>query len=191
MLETFLQVLMDEEFLDQLAVSAGRVLVIDPEEVSRCELAPPLMGMGYEVAAMPDVRSAEAMLGEFDPNMIILSVADSGDKALWFCERLKSDAKTAAIPILVVVEAGRDRLAVKALRAGADDYVARPVNTELLYIKVQNYLRITNPEPKECGVSGSLDEMSFTDMIQILCAGRRNVDILLDLGTRGGARLYP
>ena len=48
MLETFLQVLVDEEFLDRLTMSAGRILIVDPEELSRCELAPPLMSMGYD-----------------------------------------------------------------------------------------------------------------------------------------------
>ena len=92
---------------------------------------------------------------------------------------MKADAKRAPIPILAVVDANQDRLAVKSLRAGADDFLMRPVNPELLYLKIQSYLVTKGGEQKECGVSGSLDEMNFTDLIQILCAGNRNADIIL------------
>ncbi|MDA0989896.1 MAG: DUF4388 domain-containing protein [Verrucomicrobia bacterium] len=179
MLETFLQVLVDEEFLDRLSVSAGRILIVDPEELSRCELAPPLMGMGYDVIAVPDVPSAEELMTEFKPDLILMSIDAENSKSFWLCERLKTEPKTAAIPVLAVLGVGKDRLAVSCLRAGASDFLTRPVNSELLYLKVQGYFTTSGVELKECGVSGSLDEMSFTDMIQILCAGRRNVDIIL------------
>lgn len=189
MLETFLQILVDEEFLEKLGRSSGRVLIVDPEELALCTLAPPLISMGYDVIAMPDTRSARDILDEFKPDLILLSVANPPDRAVWFCERLKGDARTASIPILAVVEGGDSQLPVKCLRAGANDFLAKPVNAELLFLKVQNHLSAVGVDVKECGVSGSLDEMSFTDMIQILSAGHRSVDIFLNSDTEEG-RVY-
>ncbi|MCE9614397.1 MAG: DUF4388 domain-containing protein [Lentisphaerae bacterium] len=189
MLETFLQVLVDEEFLDKLGRSAGRILIVDPEEIALCSLAPPLISMGYDVIAMPDTRSARDILDEFKPDLILVSVDSAPDRVLWFCERLKGDAKTAGVPILAMVSPDDPQLTVKCLRAGANDYLSKPVHPELLFLKVQNHLSAAGVEVKECGVSGSLEEMSFTDMIQILSAGRRNVDLFLNSESAEG-RVY-
>lgn len=189
MLETFLQILVDEEFLDNLGQSGGRILIVDPEEVSLCALAPPLISMGYDVVAMPDTRSAREAMEEFRPDLILVSMDQTPDRALWFCERVKGDARTAGTPILAVVGGDNAQLAVRCLRAGANDFLAKPVNTELLFLKVQNHLSAAGVSVKECGVSGSLDEMSFTDMVQILCAGRRSVDLFLTMDDEEG-RVY-
>lgn len=189
MLETFLQILVDEEFLDNLGQSGGRILIVDPEEVSLCALAPPLISMGYDVVAMPDTRSAREAMEEFRPDLILVSMDGTPDRALWFCERVKGDARTAGTPILAVVGGDNAQLAVRCLRAGANDFLAKPVNTELLFLKVQNHLSAVGVSVRECGVSGSLDEMSFTDMIQILCAGRRSVDLFLNMENEEG-RVY-
>lgn len=189
MLETFLQILVDEEFLDQLGRSAGRILIVDPEELARCTLAPPLISMGYDVIAMPDTRSARAIISEFKPDLILVSVEPPADRVLWFCERLKGDARTAGTPILAVVGGGDPQLSVKCLRAGANDFLTKPVHPELLFLKVQNHLSAVGVDVKECGVSGTLDEMSFTDMIQILCAGRRSVDLFVTSDAEEG-RVY-
>lgn len=189
MLETFLQILVDEEFLDKLGRSAGRVLIVDPEELALCTLAPPLISMGYDVIAMPDTRSARGILEEFKPDLILVNVDSQPDRALWFCEKIKGDARTAGIRILAVVDGRDPQLPIKCLRAGANDFLSKPVHAELLFLKVQSHLSAVGVEVKESGVSGSIEEMSFTDMIQILSAGRRSVDLLINTD-RDEGRVY-
>ena len=59
-LETFLQVLVDEEFLDRLGRTAGRILIVDPEEVALCTLAGPGVGTAQDPLPATSVSSTSA-----------------------------------------------------------------------------------------------------------------------------------
>ena len=72
------------------------------------------------------------------------------------------------------------------MRVGADDVVVKPVDLELLFIKIQRLLSVPAANVDKAGVSGSLSDMSFTDMIQILCAGSKSTEIHLVRGDEEG-----
>lgn len=189
MLETFLQILVDEEFLETQKQVAGRILIVDPDEAASCALSPPLVRLGYDVMTSADTRAAREALETFKPDLVMINVDAFAERALWFCERMRGDARTATTPLLALVGPAQADLAVKCMRAGCADVLTRPIHTELLALKVQHQLSEVGVDVRECGVSGSLDEMGFTDMVQILCAGRRSVDVFLNAEADEG-RVY-
>ena len=178
-LETFLQVLMDEAFLSKLDRSSGRVLIVDAEEAQAAKLAPPLATDGYDVVVAGDTEQAEAELARAAPDVILMSASASSQGAEFLCRRVKSSAEYRDIPVIVVLRPGATARPADFLRAGADDVLSGPLDLELLLLKVHRLLVATPTAGSPKGVHGSLADMSLTDMIQIVCAGGRTMEITL------------
>jgi len=170
MLETFLQILMDEAFLTSSSGGSGRVLVVDSVETTT-SLAPPLRGAGYDVSAVRSRRAALGNLERSDADLVIVSRYLADDDGLALCRDIKDRPEWESISVLVLLpEYGEDMLA-DALRAGADDALARPGNAEVLLLKVQRVLARVSGRERTEGISGTLHDMSFPDVVQILSAG--------------------
>ena len=179
MLETFLQLLMDEEFLANVGHAAGRILIVDPVELSTACMAPPLTNDGYEVHVVPSAESAQEFICGLRPDLIIAEVDLPNESGLKFCQGIKHDSATAKIPFLAVMSQKMEKFAADLLRAGADDFMIKPLNLELLFLKIQKLTVGPHSLSVKAGVRGSLEDMSFTDMIQIVCVGNKNLEIVL------------
>jgi CheY-like chemotaxis protein len=184
LLEVFLQLLMDEAFLSDLHQSTGAILIVDPEEASRAGVGPMLRRDGYQVKSTRDSASAEAIMAETLPDLLLVAYKLADGMGVKWCQKLRSHPATARLPILMMID--EEKEAAECLRAGANDCVSRPVNLEVLFLKLQRALAATEGEKPEQGVKGSLADMSFTDMIQILSAGAKNMEITLVRGDREG-----
>ena len=115
----------------------------------------------------------------FSPDLVIIEMSHAPDMSLRLCESLTGSDGSAPVPVLALVPAGNDQLATQSLRAGAHDFLRTPVNMELLLLKIQTCLVGDGSTTHGSGVTGTLDEMTFTDMIQILCAGQKDLEICL------------
>ena len=184
LLETFLQILMDEDFLSRADGGAGRILIIDPAESSDKPLTSTLVRDGYDVRSAAGAANARSIMEDYSVDLVICENSLPDSDGLTVCREFKSDTRTTAIPFVLISSHGDEEMAAQALRAGADDYVRKPVNLELLYLKMQRLLDATGTRASSDGVQGTLDDMSFTDLIQILCAGGRSARIEL---TRDGS----
>ena len=60
-------------------------------------------------------------------------------------EKLKSDEKTARIPVIILTGFDDDDVKKKALSLKADDYLAKPIDLEILRLRVAAALRENNP----------------------------------------------
>jgi CheY-like chemotaxis protein len=179
MLEVFLQLLMDEEFLANIGRAAGRILIVDPMEMTSACVAPPLTNDGYEVHVVATSEAAQEFIGRQRPDLIIAEVDLPNENGLTFCHRVKHSSATAKIPFLAMMSQRMEKSASECLRAGADDYMIKPVNLELLFLKIQKLTVGPHSLSVTAGVRGSLEDMSFTDMIQIVCAGNKSLEIVI------------
>jgi len=186
MLETFLQLLMDEEFLSKLDNASGKILIVDPVEVSTSSLGPPLTNDGYDVNVVPTAAAAEDAISESAPDLVIAAFDLPQTNGLKFCQKLKRATETSTIPVIILLKTDEEEHVAECLRAGVDDYIVKPLNLELLFLKTQKLVATSPTEATKEGVSGTLEDMSFTDMIQILCAGAKSMEIDLNCdGTQG------
>jgi response regulator RpfG family c-di-GMP phosphodiesterase len=105
---------------------------------------------------------------------------------LKFCRALRENTATSHIPFLFLTGEEGERLAAKGLEAGADDFLKKPVDLELLALKIQRILASKSPDESQKGVNGSLTEMNITDIIQSLTAGDKDVELTLEsMGEKG------
>lgn len=118
--------------------SPGLVLVVDDEVRNRALLEELLTMRGFAVETAEDGETALALARERPPDVVLLDVMMPRMNGFDVCRRLKGDAATAAIPVLLVtsLDAREDRLA--GIGAGANDFLTKPIDAADLLLRVRN-----------------------------------------------------
>ena len=108
--------------------AAGAILLVDDDEVFRERLARALRGRGYEVATATDHDGALAAAGARTPDYAVVDLRMPGLSGLALIAPLHALAPGARIVVLTGY--GSITSAVEALRAGAHDYLSKPVDAD-------------------------------------------------------------
>jgi two-component system, OmpR family, KDP operon response regulator KdpE len=120
-----------------------RILVVDDESQITRVLRTTLSSQGYDIRTANDGETALEIAKDWMPDMVVTDLAMPGMDGLELCRRLRTTTK---IPIIVLSVRGEERTKVKALDAGADDYVTKPFGMEELLARVRANLR-RSPAP--------------------------------------------
>ena len=126
-------------------MSAGRVLVVDDEPQIRRIMRTTLTGAGYEVDDAKTGEEALEKCREFRPDLVLLDINMPGMGGMAACRAIRADANV-AIVMLTVRNAEADK--VKALDAGADDYITKPFSTPELLARIRAALRRVPANPQ-------------------------------------------
>jgi two-component system KDP operon response regulator KdpE len=126
-------------------LSAGRVLVVDDEPQIRRIMRTTLTGAGYEVDDAKTGEEALEKCREFRPDLVLLDINMPGMGGMAACRAIRADANVAII-MLTVRNAEADK--VKALDAGADDYIGKPFSTPELLARMRAALRRVPATPQ-------------------------------------------
>jgi two-component system response regulator HydG len=115
--------------------SPRRILVVDDEPAARSGLARILTGEGYAVKTAADAHEAleHARRGSFDA--VITDLRMPGMSGIELIGELRE--VHAGIPVVVATAFGDVNSAVQAMRAGADDYITKPVDLDALELILQ------------------------------------------------------
>ncbi len=134
----------------------GRILVVDDVATNRIVMKVKLAAACYTVVQADNGASALRAAAETRPDLILLDVVMPDMSGLDVCRRLKEDPETAEIPVLLVTGHADAVSKVAALEAGADDFLAKPVDEVALLARVRSSLRArdTVRELRERGESG-------------------------------------
>lgn len=124
------------------------VLIVDDEQDVVDLLAYNLQRSGYKTVSAPDGPAALQKAREQQPSLIVLDLMLPGLDGMEVCKRLKSDSKTASIPILMLTAKAEEVDRVVGLELGADDYVTKPFSPRELVLRVKSILRRARGEAK-------------------------------------------
>ena len=116
-------------------MSKGRILVVDDEASARNGLAKLLTQEGYSVELAADGREALEIVMEKAPDVVITDLKMPVMDGMELLE--KSKAHNPTIPVIVATAFGELSTAVKAVRAGAADYLTKPIDFDALLIAVE------------------------------------------------------
>ena len=119
-------------------VCRGFVLVVDDEEQNRSLLRDFLEVHDYEVAEAPNGVSALAQIAERPPDVVLLDLMMPHMDGFEVCRRLKTSLKTAHIPVLMVTALSERQERLTGIRAGANDFLNKPVDIQDLTLRVGN-----------------------------------------------------
>src|SRR5689334_22278169 len=111
------------------AMPTERVIVVDDNPINLKLLQIVLGDEGYEVRTATDAEEALALLQIFHPRLIMMDLQLPGMDGLELTRRLKSDPSTSDIIIIAVTSYAMKGDDLKALAAGCDDYITKPIST--------------------------------------------------------------
>jgi class 3 adenylate cyclase len=120
------------------APSLGYVLVVDDEEQNRSLLHDPLEARGYEIAEAENGMVALEKIAARLPDVILLDVMMPQMDGFEVCRRLKTDSKTAHIPILMVTALSDRKERLMGIAVGANDFLNKPVDIQDVTLRVGN-----------------------------------------------------
>lgn len=116
----------------------GFVLVVDDEEQNRSLLRDPLEARGYEIAEAENGLQALENIAARPPDVILLDVMMPQMDGFEVCRRLKTDSKTAHIPILMVTALSDRKERLMGIAVGANDFLNKPVDIQDVILRVGN-----------------------------------------------------
>ncbi|MEX5727147.1 two-component system cell cycle response regulator [Rhodovulum iodosum] len=119
----------------------GRILVVDDLATNRIMMKVHLADAHYDVLQAAGGRAALDIARREAPDLILLDMMMPDLDGISVCERLRADPATAEIPIIIVTAATDARSRLRALAAGADDFLSRPLDELILLARVRSLLR--------------------------------------------------
>ena len=114
------------------------VLVVDDDPDVRAMLGYALRQHGLQPDEASSGEEALHILKQREPNVVLLDVLMPGLDGLETCERIR---QFSMVPVIMLTALGRQEDVVAGLKAGADDYCAKPVNLSELAARIRAQLR--------------------------------------------------
>ena len=165
-------------FIDE---SSSRVIIIDsdPEELDRLTVL--LKKNGIFPYPLRDTEKVIATLDNSPISLIISEVSTKPLDGFSICNLVKTNDKYRNINFLFLSEKHDSATVSKGFDAGADDFITKPYNPNILTAKIQNFIKQSIQKAEERaktisskkGITGNLAEIHVTDLIQMLLTGRK------------------
>ncbi|MBI2897283.1 MAG: sigma-54-dependent Fis family transcriptional regulator [Deltaproteobacteria bacterium] len=118
---------------------SGRVLIVDDDSTTSEMLATALTERGMDAGWRSNAEDALLAFAAEDFGAVVTDLNMEGMNGLELCERIV--ANRPEVPVIVITAFGSTQAAVAAIRAGAYDFIAKPVDTDALVLTVERALR--------------------------------------------------
>src|SRR6187402_3198217 len=120
----------------------NKILIADDNQAN-CELMEAyLAGLDCETAVAVDGQDTLAKTKSFQPDLILLDVMMPKLSGFEVCQKLKSDPATRKVMILMVTALNEAGDIERAVKAGTNDFLSKPVNKVELLKRVENMLKL-------------------------------------------------
>ena len=116
------------------------ILVVDDNATNVKLLTFLLQGRGYEVRAAADAERALATLSEFRPRLILMDIQLPGIDGLTLTRQLRADPAMRDVLIVAVTAYAMTGDAERAIEAGCDGFISKPIDTRAFPAEVASYL---------------------------------------------------
>ena len=123
-------------------MAKSRILIADDNQPNRELLEAYLAGIDCETEMAVDGQDTLAKVKSFQPNLILLDVMMPKLSGFEVCQKLKADPVTRKIMVLMVTALNEPGDIERAVKAGTDDFLSKPVNQIALVKRVENMLKL-------------------------------------------------
>ena len=121
---------------------SARILVVDDVDVNVRLLEAKLTIEYYDVLSCNDGATALDLAAQHQPDLILLDVMMPGMDGFETCRRLKAQAETRHIPVVLVTALDGRHDRIRGLEAGADDFLTKPIDDVILFARVKSLTRL-------------------------------------------------
>jgi DNA-binding response OmpR family regulator len=150
-----------------------QILLIEDDPHVREGLEIALRHLGHDVLSCPDGETGIEAISASEPDVVVLDVMLPGADGFEVCRRVRAFS---SVPIVMLTARSDDMDVVAGLEAGADDYLAKPVQPRVLEAKLKAVLRRVGPSTSVAG------PLAFGDLVVdrgslVVTKGGRHVDL--------------
>lgn len=117
-----------------------RIFIVEDDDVIAEAIADKLRNWGFEAGICGDLRNVMAEFTAFCPQLVLLDISLPFFNGYHWCNEIRRISK---VPIMFISSAGDNMNVVMAINMGADDFVSKPFDLDLLLAKIQALLRRT------------------------------------------------
>ena len=125
---------------------SASVLVVEDEPQIQELIAVNLEHFGHRVRRASSAEEAEAAIRAALPDVVVLDWMLPGESGLALARRLRADARTRELPILMLTARAMEQDKLSGLEAGADDYLTKPFSPKELAARIKAVLRRRAPQ---------------------------------------------
>ncbi len=115
-----------------------KIMIVEDDPVIREELALFLSRNGYEAQALEAFDSYVEDIVSSNPDLVLLDLGLPGVDGHYLCRELRAQS---SVPVVVVTSRNTDMDELLAMNFGADDFISKPYNTQVLLAHVESVLR--------------------------------------------------
>lgn len=119
-----------------------KVLIVD-DEASNLELGEALIIQeGYQAIKASDGEMAWQLVQEVRPDLVMMDIVMPKMSGIEACRKIKTNPLTYAIPVIIVTALNTSEEKIKAIKAGADDFLSKPFDQLELSARLKSLLRL-------------------------------------------------
>jgi len=130
-------------------MTTATILLVEDEPAIQELLAFNVEQCGFRAVKAFDAEAAQAQIKQALPDLILLDWMLPGSSGVELARRLRADARTRDIPIIMLTARGEERDKILGLEAGADDYITKPFSPRELMARIRAVLRRRTPQISE------------------------------------------
>ncbi len=153
----------------------ANILIVEDETAIRDMLVFVLEQHGFRTTAAADYDQGLQAVQEPYPDLILMDWMLPGGSGVQLAKRLRGQAHTRAIPIIMLTARGEEEDRVRGLEVGADDYVTKPFSPKELVARIKAVLRRSAPTRLEEAVE--IEGLRLDPVSHRVTAAEQNLDI--------------
>src|SRR4051812_48912738 len=153
---------------DSLSNRTRLILIVDEDYPVTASLVPYFSKQGYTTAVAANGADALASALASPPSLILLSTRLPDGPGRDVFKKLKDRARTATIPVMFLAAIGDSRLQNELLSEGADDFIAKPFDVDILGLRVRNAIKRQDREGLHHPRSGLSTGRLITERVRAL-----------------------
>lgn len=149
----------DQMSSSDIDISSSRVLIADDIQQNRELLEAYLADEGYEILMASDGQQTMQLVDQHQPDLILLDIMMPRMSGYEVCSQIKGDPARRGILVLIVTALNEAGDIEKAVNAGCDDFLTKPVNRLELRTRVRSLLRVRHLANERDRLLAYLEEM--------------------------------
>ena len=115
-----------------------RIFIVEDDEVIAGAIADKLRSWDFDARICDELQHVTKEFVEYDPQLVLMDISLPFFNGYHWCSEIRKISK---LPIMFISSAGDDMNIVMAINMGADDFVSKPFDMDLLLAKIQALLR--------------------------------------------------
>lgn len=116
----------------------NKILIVEDDKIIANSIKNNLTAWGFEVCIVKDYKNVMEEFKEFSPNLVLLDITLPFFNGYHWCKEIR---KLSNVPIIFLSSLSENLNIVMAMDLGADDYITKPFDMEILLAKIKALLR--------------------------------------------------